>query len=249
MGHQNAAFTLPRMGAKVLNMIKQSWFLRSLISSTGLGLAAGILILLVVYSPWRVQAQSNASDQETVEAFMRFQQAVDLVSRYYVEDVNAAELIDSAIEGMLSDLDPHSGFLPPKDLDALTQDVAGNFGGLGIQIDLFEDAVRIIAPIDNTPAFRAGLRAGDLIVALDQEPIFGKTLNEAVDIMRGEIGTSIELTIFRQATDERFDVVIERALIPETTVYSRVENNNVGYLRIASFSAERARNCQTPLQK
>ena len=222
-------------------MNKPSSLLRSILSSTGLGLLGGVLVLFIFYPPWRAQAQISFNDQETADAFFRFQQAVQAVSVYYVEEVDPVELINAAIDGMVSDLDPHSGFLSEQALDELTQGVSGNFGGLGIQIDMFEEAVRVVAPIDNTPAYQAGLKAGDLILALDGEPVYGKTLSEAVDIMRGEIGTSIQLTIYRQATEERFDVVISRDLIPEISVYSRLESENVGYLRISNFTSRTAR--------
>ena len=230
-------------------MSVKSVFSRSFLSSLSLGLFGGVLLLLIFYPPWQARAQSSLSDQEAADAFLRFQQAVQAVSAYYVEDVDPVALIDAAIDGMVSDLDPHSGFLSRQALEDLTQGVSGNFGGLGIQIDMFEEAVRIIAPIDNTPAARAGLKAGDLILALDGEPIYGKTLTEAVDIMRGEIGTSIQLTVYRQATEDRFDVVIERGLIPEVSVYSRVESNNVGYLRIANFTGRTVRELEEAIAK
>ena len=221
-------------------MNAKSSLFRTVLSSTSLGLLGGVLVLFLFYPPWQARAQTSLSSQETADALYRFQQAVQAVSAYYVEEVDAVALIDAAIDGMVSDLDPHSGFLSKTALDELTQGVSGNFGGLGIQIDMFEEAVRVVAPIDNTPAFNAGLKAGDLIVALDGEPVFGKTLTEAVDIMRGEIGTPIELTVYRQSTEDRFDVTIRRGLIPEVSVYSRVEGENVGYLRISNFTGRTA---------
>lgn len=167
----------------------------------------------------------------------RFQQALQMVQQLYVEEVSESELIEAAIDGMLQDLDPHSAYLSPDDLQSLTEGVKGNFGGLGIQIDMYQDVVRVIAPIDGTPAFRAGLKAGDLITELNGEPVFGKSLNEAVNIMRGEIGTDITIRVFREFTEEAFELTITRGTIPETSVLSRVEGKNVGYIRISNFSA------------
>ena len=222
---------------------------RTLFTTTALGLIGGAVLLALANPPWQATAQSGVADQETLEAFERFQRAVQSVNFYYVDEVSASDLIDSAIDGMLSDLDPHSGFLNAESMTSLTEGVSGNFGGLGIQIDLFESVVRVIAPIDGTPAYKAGLKAGDLITALDGEPIYGKSLDEAIDIMRGEIGTEITLTVFRQATDEGFDVTIKRGLIPEVSVLSRIEADNVGYLRISNFSGRTGEELEEAITK
>ena len=143
----------------------------------------------------------------------------------------------AAIDGMLRSLDPHSVYLSAEDLTDLTEGVSGNFGGLGIQIDLYQEVVRVIAPIDETPAFHAGLKAGDLITELDGDPVFGKSLTEAVSIMRGEIGTDITLRVVREKTNESFDITITRGIIPDTSVWSRIEGDDVGYIRISHFTA------------
>lgn len=222
-------------------------------------LVFGVLGLGFFKTPSALAQSSQATAEAEGEIdLQRLQQAIDIVQSIYVEDVSKTDLIESAIEGMLSDLDPHSAYLSPEALTALTEGVSGNFGGLGIQIDMFQDVVRVIAPIDNTPAFRAGLKAGDLITELDGEPVFGKTLDEAVNIMRGEIGTEITLRVVREATGESFDVTIERGTIPEISVLSRLEADNVGFIRISNFSARTGaeldeavdgliRDAQTPL--
>ena len=200
------------------------------------GVAAAFLLPALGPS-FKTSALAQSGDDEGAANMELFQQALDIAQSIYVEDVSEAELIESAIEGMLSDLDPHSAYLAPEALSALTEGVSGNFGGLGIQIDMFQDVVRVIAPIDNTPAFHAGLKAGDLITELDGEPVFGKSLDEAVNIMRGEIGTEITLRVVRESSNESFEVTIERGTIPEISVLSRLEADNVGYIRISNFSA------------
>ena len=213
---------------------------RRLISGVSLGVLGGALLVGLINPfdqvSWQAQAQSDDLDEATLQAYDRFSEAIDRVRAFYVEEVDTATLIDSAIDGMLSDLDPHSAYLNPEALSALTQGVTGNFGGLGIQIDMYQDVVRVVAPIDGTPAFKAGLKAGDLITALDGEPVFGKSLEEAVNIMRGEIGTEITLRVVRESTNDSFDVTIERGTIPEISVLSRIEGDNVGYIRISNFS-------------
>ena len=219
---------------------------RSLLSTLAAGTLGGLLAFGVFQLPFdfpfkgAAQAQSEASQEET-EAYNRFFEALDIVSAIYVEDVDTVTLIDAAIDGMLADLDPHSAYLTPEDLQELTQGVSGNFGGLGIQVDMYQEVVRVIAPIDGTPAFKAGLRAGDLITELDGDPVFGKSLTEAVNIMRGEIGTEITLRVVRESSGESFDVTIERGTIPEISVYHRLESDNVGYVRITNFSARTGR--------
>ena len=147
-----------------------------------IGVAALVAVLTVgfwlgIASPaQQVQAQSH--EQGGVESrhdvtLQHLRQAMEIVQALYVEEVSQSDLIEAAIVGMLRDLDPHSIYLPPEAVESFAEGLSGNFGGLGIQIDLYQDVVRVIAPIDDTPAFRAGLKAGDLIVALDGEPVYG----------------------------------------------------------------------------
>ena len=211
-----------------------------------IGVAALVAVLTVgfwlgIASPAQ-QVQAQSQEQGGVErthdvTLQHLRQAMEIVQALYVEEVSQSDLIEAAIVGMLRDLDPHSIYLSPEAVESFAEGLSGNFGGLGIQIDLYQDVVRVIAPIDDTPAFRAGLKAGDLIVALDGEPVYGKSLNEAVSLMRGEIGTEISLRVVRDATGETFDVTIERAKIPDVSVLSRLEAGNVGFIRISNFTA------------
>ncbi len=194
----------------------------------------GLTFLGVLALPMAGGAQSSGTSTADMDQLRR---AMQIVQQIYVEEVSEGELIEAAIDGMLRDLDPHSVYLSPEDLTELTEGVSGNFGGLGIQIDMYQEVVRVIAPIDETPAFRAGLKAGDLITELDGEPIYGKSLTEAVNIMRGEIGTDITLRVVREASSESFDVTITRGTIPDTSVWSRIEGEDVAYVRISHFTA------------
>jgi carboxyl-terminal processing protease len=154
----------------------------------------------------------------------------------YVEEVSDQDLLEAAISGMLSSLDPHSAYLPPKVFKDMQVQTKGEFGGLGIEVTMENGLVKVISPYDDTPAQKAGLKSGDYITHLDGEQVMGMTLNDAVDRMRGKPDTTIKLHI-RRGPKESFDVVLKRAVIKIHTVRSRVEGD-VGYVRITSFSEQ-----------
>ncbi|UXM94862.1 S41 family peptidase [Bartonella sp. HY329] len=159
------------------------------------------------------------------------------VRTQYVTPPDDKKLVESAINGMLSSLDPHSSYLDPEAANDMRVSTKGEFGGLGIEVTMENDAVKVIAPIDETPASRAGVLAGDLIVKIDGNEVRGKSLNDAVDTMRGEVGTDIVLTIVRQGADKPIDITIKRAIIKVKAVRYRVEND-VGYIRIIQFTEQ-----------
>lgn len=166
-----------------------------------------------------------------------FSQAFELIRKQYVDEVSAKDLINSAIKGMLRDLDPHSTYLRDDSLEDVQISTKGEFGGLGIEVTLDETGfIRVVSPIDDTPAFKAGVQAQDLITHLDGESISGMTLQEAVDIMRGPVGEAITITVFREGSDP-FDIEIIRDVIKIKAVRWRVEDN-IGYIRISSFSEQ-----------
>ncbi len=155
----------------------------------------------------------------------------------YVEEVEEEKLVENAINGMLASLDPHSSYLPPKGYEDMRAQTEGEFGGLGIEVTLENGVVKVVAPIDETPAARAGIEANDFITHLDGEAVMGLTLSEAVDRMRGKVGTSITLTIAREGRDEPFDVVITRDKITINPVRGRAEDD-VAYLRVTTFNQQ-----------
>ena len=177
---------------------------------------------------------SAEEDKDVYKYLNLFGEAFEKIKNNYVEPVNSKDLIESAIEGMLSSLDPHSSYLNDKELKELRVQTKGEFGGLGIEVTLENGFVKVIAPIDDTPAFKAGIKSGDLITHLDDEPVLGMTLSEAVTIMRGKVGSKIKLTV-RRNENERVDINIVRAIIQLKSVKSRVENN-IGYIRVSSFN-------------
>ena len=177
---------------------------------------------------------SAEEDKDVYKYLNLFGEAFEKIKNNYVEPVNSKDLIESAIEGMLTSLDPHSSYLNDKELKELRVQTKGEFGGLGIEVTLENGFVKVIAPIDDTPAFKAGIKSGDLITHLDDEPVLGMTLSEAVAIMRGKVGSKIKLTV-RRNENERVDINIVRAIIQLKSVKSRIENN-IGYIRVSSFN-------------
>ena len=173
-------------------------------------------------------------DKEVYKHLNLFGEAFEKIKNNYVEQVSSKELVEAAIEGMLSSLDPHSTFLNTDELKELKVQTKGEFGGLGIEVTLENGFVKVISPIDDTPASRAGILAGDLITHLDDEPVLGMTLSEAVSIMRGKAGSKIKLTVNRE-DNKTLQIVITRAVIELKAVKAKILNN-IGYIRVSSFN-------------
>ncbi len=192
-----------------------------------------LLTLIILLAP---KTYGSSSDEEKYKYLDLFGQVFDRVRSSYVEEVTDQELIEKAIDGMLSGLDPHSGFMNEEVFQEMQMDTEGKFGGLGIEITMEEGFVKVIAPIEDTPAYEAGVLAGDYIIQIDETPVFGLTLNEAVELMRGKKGEPIIITISR-ANTEPFEIEIIRDYIKIRSVKSEVLNN-IGYLRITSFNEQ-----------
>ena len=183
-----------------------------------------------------LSVHSASKNKETYEYLDLFGQIFDRVRSEYVEEVTDQELIEKAIDGMLTGLDPHSGYMNEEVWQEMQMDTQGKFGGLGIEITMEEGFVKVISPIEDSPAFEAGILAGDFIIQINDTPVFGLTLNEAVDLMRGEKGEPITITISRDGT-EPFEVKIIRDIIKIQSVKHEIYND-VGYLRITSFTEQ-----------
>jgi len=190
-----------------------------------------IIIFITSFS-----AQSTSKNKETYEYLDLFGQIFDKVRSEYVEEVTDQELIEKAIDGMLTGLDPHSGYMNEEVWQEMQMDTQGKFGGLGIEITMEEGFVKVISPIEDSPAFEAGILAGDFIIQINDTPVFGLTLNEAVELMRGEKGEPITITISREG-NEPFEVKIIRDIIKIQSVKYEVYDN-IGYLRITSFTEQ-----------
>lgn len=197
-------------------------------------LLRNFIILLILLSSFSSYGASK--NKETYEYLDLFGQIFDRVRSEYVEEVTDQELIEKAIDGMLTGLDPHSGYMNEEVWQEMQMDTQGKFGGLGIEITMEEGFVKVISPIEDSPAFEAGILAGDFIIQIDDTPVFGLTLNEAVDLMRGEKGEPITITVSRDST-EPFEVKIIRDIIKIQSVKNETYNN-IGYLRITSFTEQ-----------
>jgi carboxyl-terminal processing protease len=212
----------------------------------------GLVALGAVISTGVMQALNvaSASNSDTYRQLNLFGDVFDRVRSDYVEVPNEEELIDAAINGMLTSLDPHSSYMNPKRFKDMQQQTRGEFGGLGIEVTMENGLVKVVAPIDDTPAARAGLRANDLISHLNGEQVLGMSLNQAVDRMRGKVKTPITLTIQRPGVDEPFDVTVVRDVIRIRSVRKDVEGDgDVAYVRISSFSEQTQSGLESALKE
>ena len=200
-------------------------------------LAAGILLGGLLALTRGVHADKESTVPLPLDELRAFAEVLEKVKSDYVESVEDKVLIDSAIKGMLTGLDPHSAYLEPDEYKDLRAGTTGEFGGLGIEVSMEDGFVKVVAPIDDTPAARAGVKAGDLIIRLDDTPVKGMTLNDAVKVMRGKPGTSITLTIMREGVEQPIKLSIERDIIKVKSVKSRVLEPSYGYVRITQFQS------------
>ncbi len=203
------------------------------------GLIAAAAATLFVFALHQdVGAASSSSNTEgTYKQLNLFGDVFELVRNGYVDDVKDDTLIEGAINGMLTALDPHSNYLNAKNFNDMKVQTRGEFGGLGIEVSMENGLVKVVSPIDDTPAAHAGLKPGDLITHLDGSPVQGLTLPEAVEKMRGPVNSELTLTVRREG-QEPFDVKLTRAIIKIQSVRSHLESNNIGYIRVTSFNEQ-----------
>jgi carboxyl-terminal processing protease len=202
-------------------------------------LGVGLVCLLMSATQFVFAADVGKSKNkvDTYQLLNLFGDVFERVRRDYVETPTDKELIEAAIAGMLTSLDPHSSYMNSKSYKEMKVNTRGEFGGLGIQVSMDKGFVKVISPIDDTPAYRAGIEAGDYITHLDGVSVLGMTLQDAVEIMRGKVGADIKLTVRRKDTPASFDITVTRAVIKITSVRSRLEGK-IGYVRITSFTEQ-----------
>ncbi|MEL6533057.1 MAG: S41 family peptidase [Pseudomonadota bacterium] len=210
------------------------------------GTAAGIAFTSFVAAP--LLAQDPDRETSVYQQLDLFGDVFDRIRDNYVDQVDEADLIEAAINGMLTSLDPHSGYLPPRDFDTMQVQTRGEFGGLGIEVTQEDGFVRVITPMDGTPAMEAGVEAGDFITHVDGEALLGLTLEEAVDLMRGPVGSEILITVVREDEEEPFDITIVRDRIRLTAVRHRLEGNTA-VLRVSTFNDQTYPNLRDGLQE
>ncbi|MFD0978757.1 S41 family peptidase [Tropicimonas aquimaris] len=210
------------------------------------GIVAGTVVTTQVAGPLIAQeADRNSSIYEQLDLFGDI---FERIRAQYVEEVDERDLIEAAINGMLISLDPHSSYLSPDDADDMRVQTRGEFGGLGIEVTQEEGFVKVVSPIDDTPADEAGIEAGDFITHVDGESVLGLTLDEAVDMMRGPVGSEILITVVREGVDEPFDVTIIRDTIKLTAVRTRTQGDTV-VLRITTFNDQTYPNLEEGLKE
>lgn len=207
--------------------------MKKFVLAAGFGCALGVWAAVHVTGP--VLAQSNSNSAAMYEQLDLFGDIFERIRAQYVEEVDEADLIEAAINGMLTSLDPHSSYLSPKDAEDMRFQTRGEFGGLGIEVTQEDGFVKVVSPIDDTPADAAGIEAGDFITHVDGQSVLGLTLDEAVEMMRGPKGSEIIITVFREGEDEPFDVSIIRDTIKLTAVRVRSEGQTV-VLRVTTFN-------------
>ena len=220
--------------------------MKKIILAVFLGGTLGIFSAVKLAGP--VLAENNTDKADVYEQLDLFGDIFDRIRSEYVEEVDAKELIEAAINGMLTSLDPHSGYLPPVDAEKMREQTRGEFGGLGIEVTQEEGFVKVVSPIDGTPADEAGMEAGDFITHVDGESVLGLTLNEAVERMRGPVGSEIIITVVREGEDEPFDVTIIRDFIKLTAARVRTEGKSV-VIRVTTFNDNTFDNIKDGLDK
>ena len=212
-------------------------------------IAGGIFFNQIDKTALMAQAKNGSEDKNRVyEQLNLFGEVFDRIRSGYVEDVNSSDLISAAIRGMLTSLDPHSGYMPPESFQDMQVDTRGAFGGLGIEVTQEDGFVKVVSPMDGTPASEAGIQSGDFITHVDGEAILGLTLSEAVDKMRGPVGSEVSLTIVRNLDEEPFDIVIIRDVIKLTAARVRVEDDVI-IVRVSTFNEQTTPNIKKGIKE
>jgi len=204
----------------------------------GAVIGAGLTTLVAQPTSW-MGSSARAAVGDTYKQLNLFGDIFERIRSHYVEKPDDSKLVEGAVNGMLNSLDPHSSYLDPKSLRDMQSQVNGQFGGLGIEVTMEDGLIKVVTPIDDTPAAKAGLRAGDIITQLDNDPVQGLTLNQAVDKMRGAPNTKINLKIMRKGVDKPLDIAVVRDIIRVRSVRSKIEDD-IGYIRITQFNEQTA---------
>lgn len=194
-----------------------------------------LLSLLFLFNLFLMKT-AYSSDTEIYKKIDLFGEVLEKINKEYVDEINQSESMDSAIDGLLQSLDPYSSYMSPEVFNEMQTETSGEFGGLGIEVTMESGVVKVISPIDDTPASKAGIKAGDYIVKIDNTQVQGKSLSEAVDLMRGPVGSGIELTIRRRGERKALSFYIVREIIEIKSVKADLIEKNIGYIRLTSFN-------------
>ena len=195
---------------------------------------------------------TNALNSAEIDIYKKidlFGEVLEKINKEYVDEINQSESMDSAIDGLLQSLDPYSSYMSPETFGLMQTETSGEFGGLGIEVSMEAGVVKVITPIDDTPASKAGIKAGDYIVKIDNTQVQGKSLSEAVDLMRGIVGSSIELTVRRRGVKKALTFYITREIIEVQSVKSDLLEKNIGYIRLTSFNENSSEQIKNKIEK
>ncbi len=197
-------------------------------------------IIILIFSFFIISNCFAEKDKTVYEKIDLFSEVLSKINNEYVEKVDQSEMMDSAIDGVLQSLDPYSSYMSPEIFENMQTETSGEFGGLGIEVGMEHGVVKVISPIDNSPASRTGIKAGDYIVKINDIQVQGKTLTEAVELMRGPVGSDIEITVRRRGVKKALVFNITREIIKIASVKSKFINDNIGYLRLTAFNENSA---------
>ena len=194
------------------------------------------LYLIIFLTSFFFSHSINSAEIDIYKKIDLFGEVLEKINKEYVDEINQSKSMDSAINGLLQSLDPYSAYMSPEIFQEMQTETSGEFGGLGIEVSMESGVVKVISPIDDTPASKAGIKAGDYIVKINNTQVQGKSLSEAVDLMRGPVGSSIELTVRRRGVKKALTFNITRKIIEVQSVKSDLLKNNIGYIRLTSFN-------------
>ncbi|MEK9673982.1 MAG: S41 family peptidase [Proteobacteria bacterium] len=203
----------------------------------------------IIFLSFFYLSSANSSEVDIYKKIDLFGEVLEKINREYIDEINQSESMDSAINGLLQSLDPYSSYMSPEILEEMQTETSGEFGGLGIEVSMEAGVVKVISPIDDTPASKAGLKAGDYIVKINDTQVQGKSLSEAVDLMRGPVGSSIELTVRRRGEKKALTFNITREIIEIQSVKSELLEENIGYIRLTSFNENSSDQIEKQIKK
>ena len=207
------------------------------------------LFFIVFFTSFLISQTIHSTEIDIYKKIDLFGEVLEKINKEYVEETNQSEGMDAAINGLLQSLDPYSSYMSPEIFKEMQTETSGEFGGLGIEVSMEAGVVKVISPIDDTPASKAGIKAGDYIVKIDNIQVQGKSLSEAVDIMRGPVGSAIELTVRRRGVKKALTFNITREIIEVQSVKSELLDNNIGYIRLTSFNDNRSEQIKKKIKK
>ena len=203
----------------------------------------------IIFLSFFYLSSANSSEVDIYKKIDLFGEVLEKINREYIDEIYQSESMDSAINGLLQSLDPYSSYMSPEILEEMQTETSGEFGGLGIEVSMEAGVVKVISPIDDTPASKAGLKAGDYIVKINDTQVQGKSLSEAVDLMRGPVGSSIELTVRRRGEKKALTFNITREIIEIQSVKSELLEENIGYIRLTSFNENSSDQIEKQIKK